>query len=82
MLCFILEADLNESVMDLMLHRINCDVYTQSRKTVNEKLKKYKQKLSDLRRYLKAKLGDTYCSRVTKFVNNCQKLFDIKSSSE
>ena len=65
-----------------MLHRINCDVYTQSRKTVNEKLKKYTQELSDLRHYLKAKRGDTYCSRVTKFVNNCQKLFDFKSSSE
>ena len=29
-LCFTLEADLNESIMDLMLHWINCNVYTQS----------------------------------------------------
>ena len=61
-LCFTLEADLNKSVMDLMLHWINCNVYTQSRKTVTEKLKKYKQELSDLRRYPKAKWSDTYWS--------------------
>ena len=61
-LCFTLEADLNESVMDLILHWINCNVYTQSRKIVTEKLKKYKQELSHLRRYPKAKQGDTYWS--------------------
>ena len=57
-------------------------MYAESRKTFTEKLKKYKQELSDLRRYLKAKRGDTYWSRVTKFVNDCQKLFDTKGSSE
>ena len=61
-LCFTLEADLNESVIDLMLHWINCNVHTQSLKTITEKLKKYKQELSDLRCYLKAKQGDTYWS--------------------
>ena len=71
-LCFTLEADLNESVMDLMLHWINCNVYTQSWKSITEKLKKYKQELSDLRCYPKPKWGDTYWSSVTKFVNDCQ----------
>ena len=80
--CFTREPDLNESVMDLMLQWIDCNVYTQSPKTVTEKLKMYKQQLSDLRRYPKAKRDDTYWSRVTKFVNYCQKLFDIKGSSE
>ena len=65
-----------------MLHWINCNVYSQSRKTVTEKLKKYKQELSDLRHYPKAKRGHTHWSRVTKFVNDCQKLFEIKGSSE
>ena len=54
-LCFTLEADLNESVIDLMLHWINCNVYTQSQKTVTEKPKKCKQGLSDLYCYVKAK---------------------------
>ena len=81
-LCFTLEADLNKSVMDLMLHWINCNVYAQSQKTVTEKLKKYKQELSDPCCYPKAKQSDTYWSRVTKFVNDCQKLFNIKGSSE
>ena len=55
---------------------------TLSLEKVTEKLKKYKQELSDLRRYPKVKRGDTYWSQVTKFVNDCQKLFDIKGSSE
>ena len=61
-LCFTLEADLNESAMDLMLHWNNCSVYTQSQETVTEKLKKYKQELGDLCRYTYAKRGDKYWS--------------------
>ena len=33
-LCFTLEADLNESVMHLMFHWINCNVYAQPPKAV------------------------------------------------
>ena len=79
-ICFTLEADMNEVVMDLMLHWINCNVSTQSRKTIAEKLKKYKQELSDLQRYPKTKRGETYWKRVSTFVTDCNKLFDIKGS--
>ena len=80
-LSFTLEChDVNSAAMDIMLHWVTCNVYTQSRKTVTKKVDKHKTELFKLHDFPISKKGATYWQRLACFVQESNKLFDIKGS--
>ena len=71
----------NNVTLDLINHWVHCNVYTQSRKTMQRImviLKKYKY----LREYPKNKKKGTYWNEYQKYIIACRNLFDITGSQE
>ena len=71
----------NNVTLDLINHWVHCNVYTQSRKTMQRImviLKKYKY----LREYPKNKKKGTYWNEYQKYIIACRNLFDIIGSQE
>ena len=72
----------NNVTLDLINHWVNCNVYTQSRKTIKQRLMVILKKYKYLREYSKNKKKDTYWNEYQKFIIACRNLFDIIGSQE
>ena len=72
----------NNVTLDLINHWVNCNVYTQSRKTIKQRLMVILKKYKYLREYSKNKKKDTYWNEYRKFIIACRNLFDIIGSQE
>ena len=72
----------NNVTLDLINHWVNCNVYTQSRKTIQQRLMVILKKYKYLREYSKNKKKDTYWNEYQKFIIACRNLFDITGSQE
>ena len=72
----------NNVTLDLINHWVNCNVYTQSRKTIQQRLMVILKKYKYLREYSKNKKKDTYWNECQKFIIACRNLFDIIGSQE
>ena len=72
----------NNVTLDLINHWVNCNVYTQSRKTIQQRLMVILKKYKYLREYSKNKKRDTYWNEYQKFIIACRNLFDITGSQE
>ena len=65
--------------LDLMLHSVYCNIYTQGYKTVRKKIEELYKECKAVKDYVKKERGETYWSQLDKFVNECRTdLFDIK----
>ena len=67
---------------DLINHWIKCNVYTQTRKSVQSRLTAYFDKLKYLKDYPKNKKKDTYWKQYSEFVSASKQLFDIIASND
>ena len=72
----------NNVTLDLINHWVNCNVYKQSRKTIQQRLMVILKKYKYLREYSKNKKKDTYWNEYQKFIIACRNLFDIIGSQE
>jgi hypothetical protein len=63
--------------LDVMNHWIKCNVYTKTRKRVQEQLQEHFAKFKYLRDYPKKKKKATYWNKYNIFIANCKKLFNI-----
>ena len=68
--------------LGVMLHWIQCNVYTQSSTTVQKKIKAIVKEYRSIKNYPQKKYGQIYWTRVETFVKTCRKIFDIKGSSQ
>ena len=69
--------------LDLILHLIYCNIYTQSYETVKKKIEELYKQYKGIKDYVKKKRGDAYWNRLDKFVKDCRTdLFDIKGLPE
>ena len=75
-------ANLFHISTDMMHHWISCNVYTITQKNVQAKLTKIMKEYSDLKKYPKAKKGDSYESKLLEFKLQCDSLFDIKTNDD
>ena len=67
--------------IDLMLHWVNCNLYTVSRKTVTCQINDLMEEFEKLKRYARSKKQNqscTYYERLKKLKEKCDSLFDIK----
>ena len=74
--------DLNEIVWKLVCHWTLCNVYPMNRKAIRSALEKYMKEFNILRKYPMKKKGKTYWERVTTFLGDMHKIFDIKADEE
>ena len=68
--------------LGLINHWVNCNVYKQSGKTIQQRLMVILKKYKYLREYPKDKKKDTYWNEYQKFIIACRNLFDITGSQE
>ena len=72
----------NNVTLDLINHWVNCNVYTQSRKTIPQRLMVILKKYKYFREYPKNKKKVKYWNEYQKFIIACRNLFDIIGSQE
>ena len=68
--------------LDLINHWIKCNIYTQTRKSVQSRLTAYFDKLKYLKDYPKNKKKDMYWKQYSEFVSASKQLFDIIASND
>ena len=72
----------NNVTLHLINHWVNCNVYTQSRKTIPQRLMVILKKYKYFREYPKNKKKVKYWNEYQKFIIACRNLFDIIGSQE
>ena len=72
----------NNVTLDLINHWVNYNVYTQSRKTIPQRLMVILKKYKYFREYPKNKKKVKYWNEYQKFIIACRNLFDIIGSQE
>ena len=72
----------NNVTLGLINQQVNCNVYTRSEKTIQQRLMVILKKYKYLREYPKDKKKDTYWNEYQKFIIACRNLFDIIGSQE
>ena len=64
---------------DLLNHWINCNIYTQTPKSVTEKLQTLADRFKKLKKYPANKRTDPYFQKLTTLKTNCRGIFDIRT---
>ena len=75
--------NLHNVAADIMNHWISCNIYTITHKSVREKLSKFVVTYEKLKKYAAAKKnGKPFKDTLSTFGQECEKLFDIRTSDK